>query len=140
MIAFIFYIQNLKICIGEYNTTMSCLFDSLSSFIDIDSFTLRNKICDYLENNGPIMENLDTKFLIELDGDNYINKMRRNHEWGSAYEIAAMCNMYNAKIIVNVLRTGKQIEFLSINNDYNKVFYISWTGNHYEPISSLKLT
>jgi hypothetical protein len=122
---------------------MSCLFDSLSSFTNVNSFTLRNQICDYLERNGPIIENLETKTLLDITADNhanYINRMRQGQTWGGGIEISAMCNLYNVKVIVNILQTGKQIEFLPINNANSNanILYISWSGSHYTPVSSLK--
>ena len=117
---------------------MSCLFDSLSKFTNISSEALRNLLCDYLQNNGPVIENLDTNVLLALDTspEVYIQKMRNPHEWGSAIEISAMCNMIGAKIIVIILRTGKQVEFLPIDGNIRYIFTISWSGNHFEPISS----
>ena len=38
---------------------MSCLFNSLSYFIKEDSYIIRNKICDYLEQNKKIIDGLD---------------------------------------------------------------------------------
>ena len=61
---------------------MSCLFNSLSHFIQENSFTIRQKICDYLESNHSIIDGLETKFILELDSKNYINQMRSTSTWG----------------------------------------------------------
>ena len=37
---------------------MSCLFNSLSYFIPENSYNIRQKICDYLEENKPIIKNI----------------------------------------------------------------------------------
>ena len=54
---------------------MSCLFNSLSYFIKENSNDIRQKICDYIEQNKPIMDGLDTKDIIKYEGPNYIQKM-----------------------------------------------------------------
>ena len=68
--------------------------------------------------------------------------MRQDQTWGGGIEISAMCNLYNVKVIVNVLQTGKQIEFLPVNSNANdlNILYISWSGSHYTPVSSIKFT
>jgi len=117
---------------------MSCLFNSLSHFIGETSFMIRQKICDYLESNNAIMDGLETKFILELDSQNYINQMRSTSTWGGAIEIQAACNIWNARIIVHNYReswkSNKKIEFLPLHKNYEKTFEIYWTGGHYEPI------
>ena len=117
---------------------MSCLFNSLSHFIQENSFMIRQKICDYLESNHAIMDGLETKFILELDSKNYINQMRSTSTWGGAIEIQAACNIYSARIIVHNYReswkSDKKIEFLPLHKNYEKTFEIYWTGGHYEPI------
>jgi hypothetical protein len=116
---------------------MSCLFDSISYFLPLDSYQLRQKTCNYLEDNKPIMNDLDTKFILSLDNKNYIKNMRDDDAWGGGIEISAIANMYSLKIIVKNLRNGKQIEFLPLSKQYNTILYISWNGNHFEPLSSI---
>ena len=98
---------------------MSCLFNSLSYFInDKSSKDIRNIICDYLENN------------------NYIKNMRQTSTWGGAIEIQCACNIWNLKIIVHNIRerNAKNIEFIPLNRNFNKIIEITWNGGHYEPI------
>lgn len=115
---------------------MSCLFDSLSYFIKLDSFTIRNIICNYLEQNNKIIDGLDTEFILSLDmpKEEYIKQMKKRYTWGGAIEIQAACNIWNTKIIVHN-RTNKNsiIEFLPINNKYKYTIELIWTGAHYEP-------
>jgi len=115
---------------------MSCLFNSLSYFIKEDSFVIRQKICDYLQNNSPIMDGLDTAFILNLENPNYIAMMRQPSTWGGAIEIQAACNIWNTKIMVSNIRNrdGSQIEFIPINNIYHNTIYLEWSGGHYEPI------
>ena len=56
---------------------MSCLFESISYFLRINSFETRQKICDYLEANNEIMSGLDTKLILELEDPNYISKVKQ---------------------------------------------------------------
>jgi hypothetical protein len=116
---------------------MSCLFNSLSYFIHDNSYDIRQKICNYLEENKPIIDGLDTKFILNLENPNYIKNMRNMSTWGGAIEIQAACNIWNAKIIVLDIRTSnrKEIEFIPLNNsNTTKLFRLEWSGGHYEPV------
>lgn len=116
---------------------MSCLFNSLSYFLNEDSYSIRMKICDYLEENKPILDEIDTSFILKLENNDYIKKMRHMSTWGGAIEIQAACNIWKIKIIVKNIRDKniKNIEFIPINNNiYDKIINIEWNGSHYEPI------
>jgi hypothetical protein len=122
---------------------MSCLFNSLSNFINLDSYNIRQKICNYLENNQPIIEGIDTDLILSLDSskDDYINNMRSTSTWGGAIEIQAACNLWSLRIIIINIRNlpNTQIEFLPLSNNYTHTIKISWNGYHYEPISCKKM-
>lgn len=115
---------------------MSCLFDSLSYFLNYTGEQIRQKICDYLEENRPIIEGVPTDLILGLEDDNYIKKMRRRNEWGSAVEITAACNIWKLRIIVHNIRGGqsRKIEFIPVNKTYIYTINISWNGYHYEPL------
>jgi hypothetical protein len=124
---------------------MSCLFNSLSYFItDNNSYEIRQKICDYLQENKPIMDGLDTNFILELENntDNaskYIQNMRNTWCWGGAIEIQCACNIWNLRIIVRNYRDrkGEQIEFIPVSSsliEIVKTIELEWTGGHYEPV------
>lgn len=120
---------------------MSCLFNSLSYFIKESSCQIRQKICDYLESNLPIMDGIETSCVLELEhksASSYITSMRSTSTWGGAIEIQAACNIWN--ICVNVRNDRdhceKKIQFIPINNHYDRTIDIYWTGGHYEPIRS----
>lgn len=116
---------------------MSCLFNSLSYFInDKSSKDIRNIICDYLENNNKIIEDMDTSLILKLENNNYIKHMRQTSTWGGAIEIQCACNIWNLKIIVHNIRehNAKNIEFIPLNKKFNKIIEITWNGGHYEPI------
>jgi len=115
---------------------MSCLFNSLSHFIGTDSYSIRQEICDYLENNNKIIDGLDTKSILLLESNDYIKNMRNPSIWGGAIEIQAACNIWKYKIIVqnNRDKNGKNIEFIPVDTDYTKEIILEWTGGHYEPL------
>ena len=118
---------------------MSCLFNSLSYFISDNSLTIRQKICDYLENNNPIIDGIDTKFILQLENNNYITAMRNTNTWGGAIEIQVACIIWNLRIIVKNNRDIKNstIEFIPLihthETPYSKTIALNWTGGHYEP-------
>lgn len=118
---------------------MSCLFNSISFFIPESGNDIRKKICDYLEQNKPIMKDVDTYKIIEYEHDSaidYIIKMRSIYTMGGAIEIQAACNIWNICVNVHNYRDkdNKIIQFIPINKLYNRTIDIYWTGNHYEPI------
>jgi hypothetical protein len=113
---------------------MSCLFDSLSYFIKENSYEIRQKICDYLQNNEKIIDGLDTKTILELDDVNYINNMRNVETQGGAIEIQSACNIWNLSIDVKDTQMNKNIVFFPLNTNYNNTIYLEWNGGHYEAI------
>ena len=128
---------------------MSCLFNSMSHFIKEDGGPngIRQRICDYLEKNLPILEGMETRDVLQLEAPtaaHYISKMRNPSTWGGAIEIQCACNIWNARIIVHDIRTrnnnnnsnNNKIEFLpfkSDNQDHSLELHLEWSGGHYEP-------
>ena len=137
---------------------MSCLFNSMSHFIKEDGGPngIRQRICDYLEKNLPILEGMETCDVLQLEAPtaaHYISKMRKSSTWGGAIEIQCACNIWNARIIVHDIRTqnrnnsnnsnNNKIEFLPLrvsDNSANAVpdphsleLHLEWSGGHYEP-------
>ena len=128
---------------------MSCLFNSLSHFIpQTDPQTIRQRICDYLQANSPIIDGMATHDVLQLDSkttDQYISAMRSPCTWGGAIEIQSACNIWNARIVVHDIRSGHRhgpgqghgqtIEFLPVStNAADKTFELEWSGGHYEPV------
>jgi len=120
---------------------MSCLFDSLSKVAiyqnnQISSYDLRQLICDNLDKNPYLIEDLKFDELVSISlgttKEQYIQNMRNNSEWGSGIEIKCFCNLF--RCIVKVHYNNKVIEFLSSNPLF--VVNLSYTGSHYELISS----
>jgi hypothetical protein len=127
---------------------MSCLFNSLSHFIaQTDPQAIRQRICDYLQANSPIIDGMTTHDVLQLDSlttsEQYIGAMRTLTTWGGAIEIQAACAIWNARIVVHDIRSCQKqtIEFLPVSNDTinatnspDKTFTLEWSGGHYEPI------
>lgn len=116
---------------------MSCLFNSLASFLDTTSPALRRNIALFLHTNPELYDEIKAKDFIEWAGEGdlgeYASRMARSSTWGTAVEIKACCELYDVDITVHVLYTGREIKFESIYNP-RKVIHISYTGSHYEPM------
>lgn len=118
---------------------MSCLFNSLNYFIKEGSDSIRQKVCDYLEENNPIIEGLETMKILAIENSEpklYIENMRSSCAWGGGIEIQAACNIWNKRIIVKNYRNRglKDIEFVPVHGKIEGDINIYWTGGHYEPI------
>ena len=133
---------------------MSCLFNSMSHFIKEDGGPngIRQRICDYLEKNLPILEGMETRDVLEMEASssqNYISKMRKSSTWGGAIEIQCACNIWNARIIVHDIRSRHSKNNINNKNKNNKIEFLplktqnaqphslelnlEWSGGHYEP-------
>lgn len=115
---------------------MSCLFHSLSYFFKEDCQVIRNKICDYLQQNKPIIEGIDTREVLNMETPHYISNMRKPSTWGGAIEIQVACTLWNVQIHVFNHRdqNAKKIVFVPLYRETNRYIQIYWTGGHYEPI------
>ena len=117
---------------------MSCLFDSLSYFIKEDSFKIRQMICDYLQENKPIIEGLETSEILKFENQDYIANMRLISTCGGGIEIQCACNIWNIQINVENYRenNNKKMEFIPLHGNSEKIINIFWNGGHYEPIKN----
>jgi hypothetical protein len=123
---------------------MSCLFEALAAGIPgQNSAILREKICDYLESNLPLIEGLDTASVlllesIELHGlqNSYIPKMRLHSTWGGGVEIAAFCRIFPASVTVETLgipgnqQTLCPMHFVFCSHPQWNLT-LNWRDNHY---------
>ena len=60
---------------------MSCLFNSLSYFLNLENKVIRNMICDYLQENKPIIEGIATHDILKYEKED-INKYINNIHLG----------------------------------------------------------
>lgn len=131
-------------------TFMSCLFNSMSHFIKEEwgPTGIRQRICNYLEQNLPILEGMETHDVLKMEApsaEHYISNMRNTSTWGGAIEIQCACNIWNARIIVHDIRYNnrdgnKFIEFLPLQAQTSTKsenamleLRLEWSGGHYEP-------
>lgn len=121
---------------------MSCLFDSLSVYFrNIESNTLRNKICDYLQTNPKILDDIDTSSVIQWEQntnislDDYVKRMRKSSSWGGSIEIKCFCDMYNYDVVV--IFNNETIEHKS-KGISKYIIYLKYNGSHYEPFAIQK--
>ena len=119
---------------------MSCLFNTLSRFIDIDSPSLRHNICNYLQNNPKLYDDIKAEDAIMWSNEgyqnihDYISAMRSSSTWGGAIEIKCFCNMYNMKVVVHGQRNtikNEVVEFLPEITTTTTEIHINWNGGHY---------
>jgi hypothetical protein len=115
---------------------MSCLFNSLSAFVDVEPQQLRNLICDKLSENGNLMDDLTCEQVVQLEAnkplENYVTSMRQAHVMGGATEIKVFCLLFKKNVSILSEPNKKIIEFC-IHPDF-PVIHLRWTGNHYDPV------
>ena len=116
---------------------MSCLFNSLGYFLKIDSFQIRQIICNYLDNNNKLIDGIETNQILSFENNNYVSNMRNSSTWGGGIEIQAACNIWKLKINVHNIRDNNSIiSFIPIDNNFINTIDITWNGGHYEPYLS----
>ena len=111
---------------------MSCLFDSLSKYLDMKSNEIRQLICDYLEKNNSILDGIDTNYLLNMENTNYVLDMRKRYTWGGAIEIKAACNIWGLQIYVHDCKNKKTIKFMSDHGYCAQKIKLCWNGTHYK--------
>jgi len=119
---------------------MSCLFNTLCTFVNLEGEELRHNICNYLSNNPKMFENVSAEDYVKWNNEGYnnineyIRDMKKNYTWGGAIEIKAFCNMYNKHVNVHDVRTRKQSVINFIDEDrVRDTIDINWNGGHYWP-------
>lgn len=121
---------------------MSCLFESIGYFLKIDPNSVRQCICDYLRDNKPVIEGIDTATVLEIEGGpEYVENMRNASQWGGGIELNVACNLWNVRIIVKKIDgvmveddpKKNLIDFIPLSGEYDSTFNLFWNGEHYEP-------
>ena len=112
---------------------MSCYFDSLSHYFHVNSNIIRQEICNYLDSNQPIFDDIETKVVLDSIDPDYVNKMRRSSTWGGGIEISATCNIWNINVVVHSQRM-KPVLFEPLSKRPLYTIHIHWNGSHYKPV------
>lgn len=115
---------------------MSCLFDAIGKFINIDGYTVRQKICDYLDSYKPLIDGVDTKIILESEDPHYLIKMRDPRVFGGGNEIRVACILWSLRIIVYINpQLTEVIEFIPLVGTYRYTIKLCYqNNNHYEPL------
>ena len=112
---------------------MSCLFNSLSKFVNMSPEQLRSSICNYIKNNNNLFDDVKMEEVISWETNmkfnDYVDMMEKKSTWGGAIEIKSFCEMFN--IVVIVILNDRKIEFIPSSKCTDKVIYLNYTGNHY---------
>ena len=123
---------------------MSCLFDSLASFIhNTNGKILRDNIISFMKTNpilitpdlklSSIVYNEEDEYNEKIQLEKYIEHMSKEDTWGGGIEIRSFCQLYMTKVNV-ITDNDKCISFLPVNKESKYEINISWINNHYEPI------
>ena len=110
---------------------MSCLFDTLSVFLEKPTSVIRAEICDYLATNPNLLEGIDLHTV--FNDPDYVAKMRNSTTWGGAIELRAASQLWHLHIIVHHAN-GTPIEFISPIQGTS--IHIHWSGTHYTALES----
>ena len=117
---------------------MSCLFDSLSKSVNMNSNDLRKVICQYLATNPNILDDISTEQVLNITENSslsqYIERMSNTMTWGGAIEIKAFCNLFRKRVLILVLYTRKMFEMLP-NGPPENTIVVAYTGNHFELVA-----
>jgi hypothetical protein len=93
---------------------------------------MRQKACDYLEQNGRLFDDKQSSEIITPD---YIAKMRRTSEWGGGIEIRALCEQLNLIVVVSGPATKRPIVFKPLQPRLGtRHVFLTYNGSHYEPM------
>ena len=76
---------------------MSCLFNSLGQLLRIPTNDMRQKICDYLAENKPIMDGMATSDILAFEHPNYVANMRNSHVWGGEPSKYKLLSIYGRR-------------------------------------------
>jgi len=114
---------------------MSCLFHALATFVSDSSPEIRQRVCDYIGANKPLMDGIATDKLFDAA---YTANMRNCGTWGGGGEIQAFCMIYNISVVVTSTRSGdranRPMVFVPMRRKLNTArAYLYWDGGHYTP-------
>src|SRR5258708_2665631 len=108
---------------------MSCLFDSFCHFVQQSSNSIRQTICDYLETNPKLIDDLSFNEICAADNIDpkvYIETMRQHSTCGGAIELRAFVSIYNFNVYIHSTPNNRVIEF--VKNKDRPWIKIQWTG------------
>lgn len=119
---------------------MSCLFNSLSRFVQENPQTIRQRVCDFLEGDNILFDDVRssdaTMWENNTDLSKYVSSMRSPSVWGGAIEIKAFCEIWGVAVEVFSVQ-GKSLALFVPSVPSTKTARLQWTGSHYTPLPPL---
>lgn len=88
----------------ETESNGNCLFDSLGKNENMSSQKMRTILTDYLKENYKKVEGFEQA--LKLDNENintYVERMKRNYEYGTNTEICAYSLVFKKNVIINII-------------------------------------
>jgi hypothetical protein len=119
---------------------MSCLFNSMSYFLNLDPQVIRNKICDYLVSDPELIDGMKASEIVDIESNLplnlYIIRMRSPASWGGAIEINCATKIFGYNFeVLNIRSNPHSIINFEHNGNVN-VAKLTWSGGHFSPIIS----
>ena len=133
-------VESSGYCIGNQERVEVCDADQFTR-VDlgaagrraVDGNIMRSIICDYLEKDPIIFDDMNVSKIIDPEQINgYVENMRNENTYGGALEIKSFCKIFNLNVLIKSLPNNRDIEFLE-NKDHCYIG-LYWTGDHFEPI------
>lgn len=131
-----------KIVEGDGN----CLFRSLELAFGENFKDIRKKVCDFMQNNyNKRIKDTTIRQWIKFESDmgvnDYVEKMRKDGEWGGAIEIMVITKIFNVNVfVVEEKKDGKGYKMISsfISNNKNRNIFLLYSGSHYNYLEVIK--
>ncbi|NDE16897.1 hypothetical protein EBZ80_18390 [bacterium] len=121
---------------------MSCLFDSLASFVGTTGAVVRERICAELDTDPTLFPDSPLRVSETHDASTphaaYVQQMRHPATWGGAIEIKCFCDLYAAHVHVHMVHRGHTILSFTPTHavDAPVVCHLGYNGSHYWPLSN----
>jgi hypothetical protein len=113
---------------------MSCLFESLGKYVNLNDVDTRQLIVGYLSNNPMLIDDMSAKDLIKISYgislEKYIEKMLKNYTWGSAIEIKAFADLFNINVNVYMYTINRDLELFSSPSNKNIIDFHAKNGGN----------
>ena len=116
--------------------------DSLGKEENISALEMRKMLKDYLMNNYKNIEGFEELLISNNDNIyNYINKMKRQYEYGTYNEICVYSLLFKKKVIIYIIDDkGNGIGYYKIGDEYEITTYLLYislppesnSNNHYK--------
>lgn len=128
----------MRVVVIPGNGHGNCLFQSCGYHLNVDHVTLRMQVAKSIEYNPDIkISGLTLDEWFEAAGHDrleYARNISNWGHWGTAVDLTIISLLY--KRCIRVMQRGHE-RFYQIAEyfpEFGNVFYVLFTGNHYEPL------